>query len=93
MIFLKVARNDIFEFPDHLRQLRNEISLLKLDFRAQKIDFSAFAENRELEPKTFANDDFAPSNSKFSLLSLRDSCFWTWCEALSSILTLDLEPG
>ena len=75
LIFLKVARSDIFEFLDHLRQLRNAFSLPKLDFRAQKIDFSAFAENRELEPKTFANDDFAPSNSKFSLLMLCISFF------------------
>ena len=60
LIFLK--------FPDHLWWLRNQNFISKADFRPQKNEIFDFSKNRDFEPKPFWNDDFAPSNSKFSLL-------------------------
>lgn len=45
LIFLNIVRNDIFEFSDDSRLLRNAISALKIDFRVQNIEFTAFSEN------------------------------------------------
>ena len=67
-IFLKVTRNGIFEFPDHLWGFKDQNLMLKLDFGPQEDEIFDFFKNADFRPKPFWNDDFAPSNSKFSLL-------------------------
>ena len=66
--FLKLIRSGIFEFPDHLWLLRNANLISKNGFRPQKDEIFDIFKNRDFGPKPFWNDDFAPSNSKFSLL-------------------------
>ena len=68
LIFSKVTRSDVFDFPDHLWGFRNVNLISKVDFRPQKDEIFDFFKNRDFRPKPFWNDDFAPSNSKFSLL-------------------------
>ena len=68
LIFSKVTRSDVFEFPDHLWLLRDENLISKVGFRPQKDEIFDIFKNRDFGPKPFWNDDFAPSNSKFSLL-------------------------
>ena len=90
---MKVSQTNVFDIPDDSRLLRIDFLITNLDFGAQKVNLLTFSQNLKFEPELFENDDFAPSNSKFSLLR---RCLWssyTWCEALSSILTFDLEPG
>ena len=70
MNFLKVSQTNVFELPGHARLLRIDFSISKDDPGALKVHFSAISENLKLELKPFENDDFAPSNSKFSLLLL-----------------------
>ena len=63
-IFSKVTRSDVFEFPDHLWQLRNSNLISKNGFRPQKDEIFDFFKNADFGPKPFWNDDFAPLNSK-----------------------------
>ncbi len=67
-IFSKLTRSDVFDFPDHLWGFRNANLISTDGCRTQKDEIFDFFQNRDFGPKPFWNDDFAPSNSKFSLL-------------------------
>ena len=43
--FVKVARSDVFELPDHPRLLRIDFSILKVDSGAQKVHLLRFSQN------------------------------------------------
>ena len=92
-IFLKVTRSGIFEFPDHLWWFRDQNLMLKVDFRCQIGEIFDFFKNRDFGPKPFWNDDFAPSNSKFSLLRWVFSSSGHGAKHSFLILTLTLSWG
>ena len=92
-IFSKVTRSGIFEFPDHLWLLRDENLMSKVGFRPQKDEIFDIFKNRDFGPKPFWNDDFAPSNSKFSLLRLVVSSSGHGAKHSFPILTLTLSWG
>ena len=92
-IFSKVTRSNVFEFPDHLWLLRHENLISKNGFRPQKDEIFDFFKNRDFGPKPFWNDDFAPSNSKFSLLRWVFSSSGHGAKHSFPILTLTLSRG
>ena len=93
LIFSKVTRSDVFEFPDHLWPLRDENLISKVGFRPQKGEIFDIFKNRDFRPKPFWNDDFAPSNSKFSLLRWVFSSSGHGAKHSFPILTLTLSRG